>query len=105
MMPRRFGRTSLPRVALVAALCAAGLPLGSSQAADSTWPAATPDIPCDAGSQPESIQGYVPPGDFTNGRAERGYYCNVRVRSFVGQVGGFRVERYVDSAGHVCAFY
>jgi hypothetical protein len=68
-------------------------------------PAATPGIACDAGSRPEEIQGYVHPEDFESGRAKLGYYCNARLVSFLGNSGGFRVERYVDEAGHVCAFY
>ena len=104
-MRQRSGRIHFSRVAIVVALVAAALPLSSSRAADPAWPAATPGIACDAGSEPESVQGYIPPEDFTDGRAQKGYFCNARVVSFVGQVGGFRVERYVDSAGHVCAFY
>lgn len=66
----------------------------------------TPRATCDAGSRPEpGVQGRVPAADYANGRAARGYLCNATVVSHVGTNGGFRVERYVDRAGHVCAFY
>ncbi len=66
----------------------------------------TPRARCDKQSRPETgIQGRVPAADYTNGRAARGYTCNARVLAHVGTNGGFRVERYVDPAGHVCAFY
>ncbi len=67
---------------------------------------ATPRTPCDRGSRPETgIQGRVPSADYTDGRAALGYTCNATVLSHFGTNGGFRVERYVDRAGHVCAFY
>ncbi len=46
-----------------------------------------------------------------SGRAAEGYTCNTElVGSYVipnafGTVGGFKVERYVDAAGHDCAYY
>jgi hypothetical protein len=47
----------------------------------------------------------VPSRDYTSGRARRGYSCNTREVSHFGHSGGFKVFRYVDAAGHVCAFY
>jgi hypothetical protein len=65
----------------------------------------TPSIACDEGSRPEQVQGEVPPGDLAAGTAGDGYYCNARVVSVYGGSGGYRVERYADSSGHVCAYY
>ena len=60
---------------------------------------------CDPGSRPEKIQGRVPAADYKSGRAAKGYFCNARQIAHYGTSGGFRVERYVDKAGHECAFY
>jgi hypothetical protein len=65
----------------------------------------TPDIACDRGSLPESVQGKAPKADFDSGRAAKGYTCNARQVSHSGNTGGYRVERYVDRAGHECAFW
>ncbi|MCW2599405.1 MAG: hypothetical protein JWM02_1234 [Frankiales bacterium] len=66
----------------------------------------TPGATCDNDSKPESsTQGRVPAADYASGRAAKGYTCNATVVSHFGTNGGFRVERYVDKAGHVCAFY
>ena len=66
----------------------------------------TPRAHCAKGDRPEpGIQGRVPAADYTNGRAAKGYTCNATVVGRFGTNGGFRVERYVDKAGHVCAIY
>ena len=72
----------------------------------------TPRANCGLGSRPETgIQGRVSPEDHASGRAAKGFTCNTRlVGSYrkpnaVGTVGGFKVERYVDSSGHDCAYY
>jgi hypothetical protein len=66
----------------------------------------TPDGKCGPGSRPEdSWQGRVPSKDFTDGRAAKGYTCNAVMVSHFGASGGYRVARYVDAQGHVCAFY
>ena len=101
-MTRRGVLKMLPLVLLLGASLPGAIML--SNAAEPAWPA-TPGIACDTGSEPESVQGYVPPGDFSNGRAERGYYCNARLVSHIPGGGGFRVERYVDGQGNVCAYY
>ena len=71
-----------------------------------------PRATCGPGSRPETdIQGRVPLADHRSGRAAEGYTCNTEmVGSFrpdpsTYTVGGFKVERYVDAAGHECAFY
>ncbi len=99
-------RLPVPRLLLtIAALTASTLllPVGSASAADA-FPA-TPGVPCDAGSLPESTQGRVPLAEVTSGRAAKGYTCNSRELGRFGTVGGFQVARYVDKAGHECAYY
>src|SRR4051794_4113486 len=62
---------------------------------------AVPRPNCGPGSKPEpSIQGRVPAGSATNG-----LWCNVTLLSHQGTSGGFKVLRYVDGAGHECAYY
>ncbi|MBV9098629.1 MAG: hypothetical protein JO079_11285, partial [Frankiaceae bacterium] len=64
------------------------------------------DLPCDAGSMPETTQGRAPLADYNDGRAAKGYFCNARqISHYGGQVGGYRVERYVDKSGHECAYW
>lgn len=66
----------------------------------------TPRARCAKGDRPEgAIQGRVPAADYASGRAALGYTCNATVLTRYGTNGGFRVSRYVDRAGHVCAFY
>ena len=74
--------------------------------------ASTPRALCGPGSRPETgIQGRVSQEDYASGRAAEGFTCNTelvgsyRVPNAVGTVGGFKVERYVDAAGHECAYY
>jgi hypothetical protein len=62
---------------------------------------ATPVAPCDAGSHPQpGIDGRVPAGS-----ADKGLWCNVTLVGHQGTEGGFKVFRYIDDAGHECAFY
>ncbi len=72
----------------------------------------TPQGECGPGSRPETgIQGRVSPEDHESGRAAEGFTCNTELvgsytkASPMGTVGGFKVERYVDAAGHDCAYY
>ena len=65
----------------------------------------TPGIACDEGSKPETIQGKAPKADYESGRAAEGYFCNARQVSNFEMSGGYRVERYVDAAGHECAYW
>jgi hemolysin type calcium-binding protein/LVIVD repeat-containing protein len=72
----------------------------------------TPQGECGPGSRPEpGLQGRVSAEDHASGRAAQGYTCNTEVvGSFTdpttsGTVGGFKVERYVDSSGRECAYY
>ncbi len=72
----------------------------------------TPQGPCGPGSRPElGIQGRVSRAEHDSGRAAKGYTCNTRwighygKEAPIGTIGGFKVERYVDAAGHECAYY
>src|SRR3954451_22654084 len=62
---------------------------------------ASPRAQCGPGARPEpGIQGRVPAGS-----ADAGLWCNLTMLSHQGTSGGFKVLRYVDTAGHECAFY
>ena len=72
----------------------------------------TPEAVCGPGSRPETgIQGRVSRADHESGRAAKGYTCNTKMVGHFGKetptgtIGGFKVERYVDDAGHDCAYY
>src|SRR5438270_4904941 len=68
-------------------------------------PPALQDAACGATDLPEATQGRVPAADYANGRAAQGYTCNTEAAGHYGKSGGFKVLRYTDSAGHVCAYY
>jgi hypothetical protein len=96
-------RLLLALVASAAVLIGA---IGVSGAQDDTKPHAVPRATCGPGDHPETdIQGRVPQSDYDSGRAAKGYTCNARQVSHHGSTGGFKVQRYVDAAGHVCAYY
>ena len=77
-----------------------------AQAANPPYAGPTPQLACDSQSLPETgVQGRVPKAEVDNGRAAKGYRCNTALVGQQGNTGGFRVERYIDSAGHECAFY
>ena len=63
---------------------------------------ATPLVKCRAGDKtnPSTVDGRVP-----NGSPPSGFYCNLDQVAHQGNTGGFKTLRYVDNAGHVCAFY
>ena len=87
-----------------------GAGLGSSSAttpsvAPAVSTAAVPDAPCGPGDHPEATQGRTPAADFASGRSNLGYTCNASLVGHLSSRGGFRVWRYVDAAGHACAFY
>lgn len=91
------------------AACSGG---GSSDESNIASAAATPQASCGPGSRPETgIQGRVSRAEHESGRAAQGYTCNTEVvgsytiPNAYGTVGGFKVERYVDTAGRECAYY
>jgi hypothetical protein len=93
------------RLAGVLSLLALALPGGSAGAAG-IYAGPTPQIPCGPGSLPETgIQGRVPAAEVASGRAAKGYRCNTVQVSHFGATGGFQVHRYVDKAGHDCAYF
>jgi hypothetical protein len=95
-------------VVLVAlAVGVVGLTLSGVTSADGgAFPAPTPPATCGKGARPETgIQGRVPLADYTSGRVSRGYRCNTKPLAHQGRTGGFKVLRYKDSKGNVCAFY
>lgn len=103
-----------PLLAITTLSAMAGLSACRSQGPGSASPAPapTPKAVCGPGSRPETdIQGRVTQADHDSGRAALGFTCNTElVGSYItpnatGSVGGFKVERYVDAAGHDCAYY
>src|SRR5205823_2147358 len=66
----------------------------------------TPRAVCAPGDLAErSWMGRVPMSDYLSGRAELGYTCNAKDIGHEGLTAGYATWRYVDKAGHVCAFY
>ncbi|GAC1439840.1 MAG: hypothetical protein NVS3B26_05600 [Mycobacteriales bacterium] len=104
-MPRNPPAAALAGFALVVA--AVGLSAGTSVATDApASPPSTPRAVCGPGAIPEpGIQGRVPADDVARGGAAKGYRCNVELLGTEGHSAGFKVERYVDPAGHECAIY
>ena len=51
------------------------------------------------------MQGRVPADAVASGAADQGYWCNAKQVGHEGLSGGFRVHRFVDRAGHECAYY
>jgi hypothetical protein len=93
------------RLAAALSLLALTLP-GDSAGAAGIYAGPTPQIPCGPGSLPETgTQGRVPAAEVASGRAAKGYRCNTVQVSHFGATGGFQVHRYVDKAGHDCAFF
>jgi hypothetical protein len=73
-------------------------PRFAARAEPATTP--TPRADCNAQSSPEpDIQGRVPKG------SDAGFHCNFQALGHEGKSGGFKVERFVDSAGRECAYY
>jgi hypothetical protein len=103
-------RFLIPLMAAALAACSRSPDVANSGAV--LVPAATPKAVCGAGSRPESgIQGRVSAADQASGLATQGITCNTElvgsytVPNAIGTVGGFKVERYTDAAGHDCAYY
>ena len=51
------------------------------------------------------MQGRVPADAVASGAADKGYTCNTQLVGREGDSGGYRVHRFVDRAGHECAYY
>jgi hypothetical protein len=68
--------------------------------------APAPAAVCGPGSRPlAGEQGRVPASAIASPAAARGWTCNLSPVGHFSSPGGFRVWRYVDRAGHQCAFY
>ncbi|HEV3229703.1 MAG TPA: hypothetical protein VGY97_09530, partial [Solirubrobacteraceae bacterium] len=66
----------------------------------------TPRAQCGPGSHPApGLQGEVPAAEAAAGKADGGYTCNIQMLGHEGTAGGYKVERFVDKAGHECAYY
>jgi hypothetical protein len=86
-----------------------GLPLRLGQVPERTaasvaqaqpQPAPVPRPQCRAGDRLETdIQGRVPAGN------PEGFTCNTTIVSQFGNSGGYKALRFVDKAGHECAYY
>lgn len=111
------GRRRRTRLVFAAtALVVAALPLSSVHAhelsglssqpvraggEDFVAPPPTPRAECGAGSRPApGLQGRV-----TAEAPDAGYTCNTELVGHQGTTGGFKVERFVDEAGHRCLYY
>ncbi|MBV8234572.1 MAG: hypothetical protein JO075_02610, partial [Acidimicrobiia bacterium] len=101
------GARTLRLLAVAILLTTAGGTVGLARAAEpSIDPGPTPKAQCGPGSNPETAeQGRVPAADFKDGRAAQGYTCNLELVGRQGGNAGFRVYRYIDTAGHECGFY
>jgi hypothetical protein len=51
------------------------------------------------------MQGRVTADDHATGYSDLPITCNAELIAHVGATGGYKVERYVDAAGHECAYY
>ena len=103
---RRSGVIRLALLGVLVALGAGLVTLWPSSASTNTFPAALAPPTCGPGALKEtSIDGRVPSADYSSGRYKQGYRCNTTQVGHQGATGGFKVERYVDTNGHVCAFY
>jgi hypothetical protein len=68
--------------------------------------APVPAAKCNPKSHPlHGEQGRVPAGAINSAEAPNGWTCNTSIVSRFPTPGGFRVWRYVDPSGHVCAYY
>lgn len=69
--------------------------------------APVPEARCGPGSEPldDPIQGRVSAEAVASEQADRGWTCNTTVKGRFDTPGGFRVWRYEDRAGRVCAYY
>ncbi len=93
------------RVALVVALAGVLVPGGQVVAQDAAPTGSTPGTPCRASDNPEPAQqGRVPADVYAAGWTEA-FTCNADLVASHNSTGGFKVHRYVDDAGHECAYY
>ena len=90
-------------IARAAALSLLVLTLTQQAPAAVRVPAPIARAVCGPGSIPETgAQGRVTAADL---KAGTGFRCNIEMLGHAGTLAGFRTHRYVDAAGHECAFY
>ena len=100
------GGPRLWRAVPLAAFVFAFAGISTAGAAPTIFRGPTPGAVCGPGALPETgRQGRIPQSDLDSGRAKLGYQCNLQVLGHFGERGGYKVERYIDAAGHECAFY
>jgi hypothetical protein len=88
------------------AVVLAAIPGAASVRAAPAAPPPTPRAECGPGSRPEpATQGRAPLSEYATGSAQQGYRCNLEEIAHFGTKGGYKVHRYVDTAGNECAFY
>ncbi|HWA66963.1 MAG TPA: hypothetical protein VG899_11405 [Mycobacteriales bacterium] len=66
---------------------------------------AVPRADCTSGHPLAGMQGRVTRSDVNSPAAVHGWTCNLTEVAHYPTPGGFRVWRYTDPAGHVCAYY
>jgi hypothetical protein len=95
------------RLRIAAVLVALVSALPTARAAETpVSEAAVPRARCGPGSAPElSMQGRLTTADYVQARSAGGITCNTKRIGHLGATGGFRVHRYIDPAGHECAYY
>ncbi|HWW55014.1 MAG TPA: hypothetical protein VNY84_14650, partial [Acidimicrobiales bacterium] len=100
-------RKRVAALAVASALVAFTAPIAARSALGaSIADGPVPRAHCGPGSSPEGgIQGRVSLSDYASGRAAHGLTCNAVAVGHDGSNGGYRVQRYVDHAGRVCAYY
>ena len=93
-------------VSALSVLAVVGAIRAGAQAPADVYPGPTPRAECGPGSKPEvSRQGRVSAEDVASGRAAQGYTCNTEMVGRFGTRGGYKVERFIDSARRECAYY
>src|SRR5437588_849865 len=91
---------------LLGVLGGSTLRTGTSPAAVAAEAGPVPRAHCGPGSLPETgLQGRVSGRDVVDGLAAKGFMCNTALVGHIGKSAGFRTHRYVDPAGHECAYY
>ncbi|MGI8610581.1 MAG: LVIVD repeat-containing protein [Candidatus Dormibacteria bacterium] len=103
---RSLTRSWQAGLAALVAFVLAGAGIANAQVTTSVYAGPTPRAHCGPGGMPETgRQGRITQADLDSGRAAQGFQCNLAVLGHFGQRGGYKVERYVDKAGHECAYY
>src|SRR3954464_8765563 len=100
----RTGMSSTARLVAAVALIASLVVAGNATGASAPSAAATPRAHCGPGSLPETTApGRGPAGEDAASRPAKGSTCNTKLVAHIGTSGGYKVLRYVDKHGHVCA--